>query len=363
MNSNRQSFGSGSAYRELALAAGVDHDHLARLDVAHEVRADDVERARLAGEHPATIGEAPEHERPEAVRVAHADEVRVVHQHEREPALQPRQHLLDGVLEVTTVGARLVRVRGRDQLGDQRGVAGGVELALGRHHAGQHADLRGEVLGVREVAVVAEREPGVADRAVHGLRVAPRARSGRRVAHVSDREVPLERDEVALVEHLRDEAHVLHDGDELAVAHRDAGRLLPAVLERVEPEVGEVRRRSAPARTRRRHHTRDRRRVPCALSIPSRSGGRADRGTTSGGDRFVPEGPGNRLAPGVRRVGERDVEGRRPEPVAAGATDHVGRDPCGIGTGEDGRRPGRARRTARHVRWTRRTTRARRGRR
>ena len=86
-----------------------------------------------------------------------------------------------------------------------------------------------------------EREAGVADRAVDRLRVAPRARPGRGVADVADREVTLERREAALVEHLRDEAHVLDDGDGLAVAHRDAGRLLAPVLQRVETEVGEVR--------------------------------------------------------------------------------------------------------------------------
>jgi adenylylsulfate kinase len=57
---------------------------------------------------------------------------------------------------------------------------------------------------------------------------------------VPDREVAFERCEPALVENLRNQAHVLDDGDRLAVAHRDACRLLPAVLQRVEPEEGEV---------------------------------------------------------------------------------------------------------------------------
>ena len=62
---------------------------------------------------------------------------------------------------------------------------------------------------------------------------------------MADREMTFERREPALVEHLRDEAHVLDDGDRLAVAHRDAGRLLAAVLQRVEPEIGVVRNRLA----------------------------------------------------------------------------------------------------------------------
>ena len=43
-----------------------------------------------------------------------------------------------------------------------------------------------------------------------------------------------------LVEDLRDEAHVLVDEDLLAVTGRDAGRLLAAVLQRVEPEVRQL---------------------------------------------------------------------------------------------------------------------------
>ena len=51
---------------------------------------------------------------------------------------------------------------------------------------------------------------------------------------------PAQRAEVALVEDLRDQAHVLVDQDLRAVADRDAGRLLAAVLQRVEAEVGEL---------------------------------------------------------------------------------------------------------------------------
>ena len=57
---------------------------------------------------------------------------------------------------------------------------------------------------------------------------------------MADGEVAVERNEVALVEDLGDEAHVLDHGDGLAVAHRDTSRLLPAVLEGVEAEIGEM---------------------------------------------------------------------------------------------------------------------------
>jgi hypothetical protein len=57
---------------------------------------------------------------------------------------------------------------------------------------------------------------------------------------MADREVALEGVEGGLVEDLRDQPHVLVDQDLPAVAHRDAGGLLAAVLEGVEPEVGQL---------------------------------------------------------------------------------------------------------------------------
>ena len=51
---------------------------------------------------------------------------------------------------------------------------------------------------------------------------------------------PCERAERGLVEDLGDQAHVLEDEDLGAVADRDAGGLLAAVLQGVEPEVGEL---------------------------------------------------------------------------------------------------------------------------
>src|SRR4029077_2803231 len=62
----------------------------------------------------------------------------------------------------------------------------------------------------------------------------------RAVAGVADRDVNGEVLEVLLVEDLGDQAHVLVDADALTVGDGDARGLLPPVLERVEPELGEV---------------------------------------------------------------------------------------------------------------------------
>ena len=94
--------------------------------------------------------------------------------------------------------------------------------------------------GVDQVAVVAERDRAVGGGAERRLGVLPGAGAGGGVAAVADREVALERGERGLVEDLRDQAHVLVDQDLAAVADRDAGRLLAAVLEGVEAEVGQL---------------------------------------------------------------------------------------------------------------------------
>ena len=78
-------------------------------------------------------------------------------------------------------------------------------------------------------------------RAERRLRVLPGGAAGRRVPGVPDRDGALQRLQRALVEDLRDQAHVLVDEDLVAVADRDAGGLLPAMLQRVEAEVGELR--------------------------------------------------------------------------------------------------------------------------
>ncbi len=57
---------------------------------------------------------------------------------------------------------------------------------------------------------------------------------------MADGQVPGQGGQMALVEHLRDETHVLVDHDAVAVADRDPGGLLAAVLQGVQPEVGEL---------------------------------------------------------------------------------------------------------------------------
>jgi hypothetical protein len=58
---------------------------------------------------------------------------------------------------------------------------------------------------------------------------------------VADRQLAAEAREVLLVEHLRDEAEIAQGGQPALFRYGDPGRLLAAVLERVQAEVREPR--------------------------------------------------------------------------------------------------------------------------
>ena len=145
----------------------------------------------------------------------------------RERAVEPRHRAGDRVLE----RRRVVR----DQRGDHLGVGGRRERdAVG-------GELVAQLGRVDEVAVVPERDGAPAAVLDQRLRVRPLRRAGRRVARVADRDVAVQAAQLLLVEDLRDEAHVAQHGQAAVVGDGDPGRLLAAVLEREQPEVGDAR--------------------------------------------------------------------------------------------------------------------------
>ena len=205
--------------------AGGQRDHLARLHVAQEAGADDVERAGLGGDAVA-IAQHAERERPEAGGVAEGDDAVLRHDDRRVGALGPAHHVGDGVLD--PIG--LVR---REQRGDDLGVRRRAERDAGGAQLGVQLDR------VDEVAVVRERDLAAVG-APDGLGVLPRVGAGRRVADVADRHVAAQRAQLLLVEHLVDEALVAHRHDVAALGYGDACGLLAPVLQRVQGEVGET---------------------------------------------------------------------------------------------------------------------------
>ena len=128
----------------------------------------------------------------------------------------------------------------RDLFGEELG----HEIAVARDHPREHAGLAASASVFTRLPLCPSANWFVSSAVSPTLRhtgcVAPRARPRRGVAGVADGEVTGERGERAVVEHGGDEPLLLDDHDLVAVAHRHAGGLLPTVLEREQPEVGQL---------------------------------------------------------------------------------------------------------------------------
>jgi hypothetical protein len=82
--------------RDRAVGLCLADHHLAVLDVADELGADDVEGAGLGGEDRPSI-EVPQHQGANAVHVARADQLGARHGHERKGALEVHQGVDEAV--------------------------------------------------------------------------------------------------------------------------------------------------------------------------------------------------------------------------------------------------------------------------
>ena len=164
---------SGSiACSERSSPSAPDDDDLPRPDLALVGGAEQVERARLGGDHPVAFGEAPEAERPEAAGVAERRELAVGQRDAGVGALQP----LHG-------GGHRVLERPR-----RRADEGGDRLRVGAGGAAE-PELVPQLGGVDEVAVVAERDGSLASVVDERLGVRPLVPARGRVADMADREL------------------------------------------------------------------------------------------------------------------------------------------------------------------------------
>jgi hypothetical protein len=169
------------------------------------------------------------------VRVAGGVERLLVGEHERERPADARQQSHRGLFDAGVGG------RGGEQLGHEVRVGArldGYAVAACGANAG---DLVAQLGGVDQVAVVPEGDAtSRGGGAKRRLRVLPRGGAGGGVAAVPDGKVALQRLQGLLVEDLADEAEVLEHDHPASVGHGHPGRLLAAVLQGVEPVVGEV---------------------------------------------------------------------------------------------------------------------------
>jgi hypothetical protein len=204
--------------------ARTHRDHLPRGHLTHELGADDVEGTALGG-HAGAVAEHAERQRPQAGRVAKGHDSVLRHHDRRVGAFQARHHVGQRVLDP-------LRLVSGQERGDDLGVGGPAELDPAVGQLGVQLDR------VDEVAVVGEGDLA-AVRAPDRLGVLPGGGPGGRVADVAHGHLALQRAKLLLVEDLRDESQVADGHDVAALARRDSRGLLPAVLQRVEGEVGE----------------------------------------------------------------------------------------------------------------------------
>ena len=86
-----------------------------------------------------------------------------------------------------------------------------------------------------------ERDDDLVDGGEVRLRGLPALGSGGAVAHVSHRKLAGECGEIGIGKHLAAKAQVLANHDGAAVAHRDTGRLLAAMLQGAQAKVRQTR--------------------------------------------------------------------------------------------------------------------------
>ena len=204
----------------------VEDQNLAVVDVAHILRADDVERAGFRRQDRAAV-ELAQHQRPDAQRVARADQFLVGQADEGEGTFEHAQAFDEAVDEA-------VAMRARHQMQDHLGIGG-------RLHHGTVADqLFAQRDAVGEVAVVADGKAAGIKLGEQRLHVAQDGFAGGRIAHMADRGIAGQAvDDFAPRKGVADQAEAAFGVETLAVEGDDAGGFLAAVLQRVQAERGD----------------------------------------------------------------------------------------------------------------------------
>ena len=156
-----------------------DDDDFAVLDVAHEARADDVERDRLRRQNVFAV-EFAEHERADAKRIARADQFLVGQRHQRIGAFELADRLDEALDDALLAAAR-------DQMQhDFRVRRRLVDRAVADEFAAQRQ-------AVREIAVMRDGEAAGRDFREQRLDIAQDRLAGRGIADMADRAVAAQR--------------------------------------------------------------------------------------------------------------------------------------------------------------------------
>ncbi len=153
----------------------VEDEHLAILDVADILGADDIERAGLGGED-GTAVELAEHQRPDAQRIAGADQFLVGEADKGVGAFEHAQPFDEPVDEA-------VAMRARDEMEDD------LRVRRRLHHRAFAHELAAERQSIGQIAVVADGKAAGIELGEQRLHVAQNGLAGGRIAHMADRGV------------------------------------------------------------------------------------------------------------------------------------------------------------------------------
>ena len=153
-------------------AALVEHDDLAGFDVADIFGADDIERAGLGCQDRAAVKFA-EHQRPDAERIACADQLLVGQRHQRVGAFDRAQRLDEAVDEMVALGLG-------HQMQDDLGIGGGL------HHGAAAHEFAAQRQPVGEIAVMADRKSAGIELGEQRLHIAQDGLAGRRIADMTN---------------------------------------------------------------------------------------------------------------------------------------------------------------------------------
>ena len=201
----------------------VEDQHFAVFDVAHVLRADDVERAGLGRQDRAAV-ELAEHQRPDAERIARADQFLVGQADEGVGAFEHAQALDETVDEA-------VAVRAGHEMKDHLGVGGRL------HHGAFAHELAAQRDAIGEIAVMADGKAAGIEFGEQRLDVAQDGFAGRRIAHMADRGGAGQAiDDLTPGEGVADQPEPPFGMEPLAVEGDDTGGFLAAVLQGMQAE-------------------------------------------------------------------------------------------------------------------------------
>ena len=201
---------------------------LTGLDLPERRRADQIERTRLRGHHVSR----PQFAEPERAKASRIDDG-VQGPADRDDQRIGAFHALECVEQLVF---RLARLGAGDQVDQDFAVRRGLEdRALGDQIGPQR-------LGVGEIAVVRERERAFVVTGENRLRIDEHRGAGGGVARVTDRHVARQPREHRLAEDVRHQPHpAVRPGYTSPVHRYHPGRLLAAMLEAVQPQIGDAR--------------------------------------------------------------------------------------------------------------------------